>query len=701
MSLVSRKWLLLERSTRTRLSLRGNVRDLYMLPYSFRAVTHLDLSLLSPYGHPLSPSDEHEHEHEHDDDLPLRLHLHFPLLVSLALYARSPDPLLRLLSPLLPSLRRLSLVRWHQRRPSDPSDSSSDFHSLLLHSPSLQHLHLSRFYSWPEDLPSAITSLSYANPNLTHLDLLSTSTFEGFKSHEILTIASAFPNLQRFLAVCTFDPRYIDFVGDDALLALSASCSRLTLLHLADPLSLSGLRGDPEDDGFAGEDARITVVALEEVFRRLTLLEELVLDVGQNVRDSCLALEALSSKCLGLKSLKLGHFHGVCSGVTSKLDGVAVCKGLECLALRSCGDLTDSGLMAIALGCPGLTKFEVHGCKRITEVGLRNLAFVLSKTLVDVKVSCCKQLDARAALRALEPVRTRVRRLHIDCVWRSVALPVLNFSNHEDDELGENEIYGDQCFISCCPTNNKRNSTIFEANSMNKKMRHCLSIEEEECSSSSSSSSSSSNGSQQMNTKSWDRLEYLSLWSEVGDLLTPLHLMGLEVCPLLEETKIRIEGDCRGRPRPIDVAYGLSCLARYPRLSKMQLDCRDAVGYALTAPPGEMDLSLWDRFFLNGIGSLSLYELDYWPPQDRDVNQRSLSLPAAGLLAQCSTLRKLFIHGTAYEHFLMMLLRIPDLRDVQLREDYYPAPEDDMSTEVRATSCRRFEDALNRRMIND
>ncbi|KAK9132937.1 hypothetical protein Scep_012465 [Stephania cephalantha] len=158
-------------------------------------------------------------------------------------------------------------------------------------------------------------------------------------------------HLLRFLAICTFDPRYIDFVGDDALIALSLACPYLTLLHLADPLSLSGSRPDSESYAFAAEDARITAPALEEVFRRLTSLEELVLHVGQNVRDSGHALEALDSNCLELKSLKLGHFHGVCFGVTSKLDGVAVCKGLECLSLRNCGDLTDSGLMAIALGC--------------------------------------------------------------------------------------------------------------------------------------------------------------------------------------------------------------------------------------------------------------------------------------------------------------------------------------------------------------
>ncbi|KAI0492071.1 hypothetical protein KFK09_026336 [Dendrobium nobile] len=84
----------------------------------------------------------------------------------------------------------------------------------------------------------------------------------------------------------------------------------------------------------------------------------------------------------------------------------------------------------------------------------------------------------------------------------------------------------------------------------------------------------------------------------------------------------------------------------------MKLDCGEAIGYALTAPTGHMDLSLWERFYLHGIGDLNLHELDYWPLQDKEVNQRSLSLPASGLIQGCSSLRKLFIHGTANEHFM-------------------------------------------------
>ncbi|ONK66882.1 uncharacterized protein A4U43_C06F13030 [Asparagus officinalis] len=173
-------------------------------------------------------------------------------------------------------------------------------------------------------------------------------------------------------------------------------------------------------------------------------------------------------------------------------------------------------------------------------------------------------------------------------------------------------------------------------------------------------------------------------------------------CRRLSRFEIHGCGDCRTCPRPSQPFFGLTCLSIYDKLSKMKLDCGDAIGYAFTAPMGHMDLSSWERFYLNGIGSLeSLYELDYWPPQDREVNQRSLSLPAAGLIQGCAGLRKLFVHGTAHEHFMKFFLKIPGLRDVQLREDYYPAPEDDMSTEMRVDSCSRFEDALHGRGIPD
>ncbi|XVF16870.1 hypothetical protein REPUB_Repub10bG0068600 [Reevesia pubescens] len=607
-----------------------------MIPTCFRSVTDLDLSFLSPWGHSLlclSPL----------SDLQLlahRLRVAFPTVTSLTVYARSPSTI-EILVQQWPGLKRVKLVRWHQRLAQWPI--GADFVCLLEQCQNLSCLDLSSFYYWTEDLPPVLQ----AHPKVSVL--------------------------------------YIGFVGDETLLAVANNCPLLTLLHLADTSSLTDIRSDPDNEGFTSEDAMITRGTLLEFFSGLPLLQELVLDVCRNVRDTALAWEILNSKCKDLRVLKLGQFHGICLAIESQLDGIALCSGLEELSIKNSGDFTDMGLIAIGRGCCKLSMFEVQGCKRITEKGLRTMACLLRNTLVKVKISSCKNLDAAASLRAVEPIRDRIHWLHIDCVWdgldesgNSVQVGHNSFGHNQAEEpsglfsFSGSEYDQEMSRKKCKYSFDLSDSYVMEKDAVNG-----------------------------LWCKKWDKLQYLSLWIGVGELLTPLPMAGLEDCPNLEEIRIRVEGDCRGRHRPSERAFGLSCLALYPRLSKMQLDCGETIGYALTAPSGQMDLSLWERFYLNGIGKLRLSELDYWPPQDRDVNQRSLSLPAAGLLAECLELRKLFIHGTVHEHFMMFFLRIPNLRDVQQRQDYYPAPENEMSTELRAGSCSRFEAALNRRPILD
>lgn len=676
-ALVCRKWLVLERGTRTSLTLRGNVvhNNLYMIPTCFRAVTHLDLSLLSPWGHSLiSPSS--------DPMLLAHLLRHaFPMVTSLTVYARTPATL-QLLAPQWPNLTHIKLVKWHQR---SPSALGSDFDPILRHCTSLTSVDLSNFYYWTEDLPPALQAHPATAAALTRLDLMTLSFAEGFKSHEILAITAACPNLQQLLIACTFDPRYIGFVGDEAIVAIASNCPGLTVLHLADTASLSNGRGDPEEEGFSSEDAGISTTALSGLFSGLPLLQELVLDVCKNVRDSGATLEMLNSRCPKLRVLKLGHFHGLCLAIGSQLDGVALCQGLESLSIKNSADLTDMGLIAIARGCSKLAKFEIHGCKKVTWKGISTMACLRRSTLVEFKISCCKNLDAVSALRGLEPIRDRIQRLHIDCIW----------DRSEQFEDSEEAILAHSFDLNELeqPSISSQDDDRFwdhEASIKKKKRKYTTDLD----------ASYEQNNGNGICSKTWERLQCLSLWIGVGELLPPLAKAGLDDCPCLEEIQIKVEGDCRERSKPSQ-PFGLSSLMRYPRLSKMKLDCGDTIGYALTAPSGQTDLSTWERFYLNGIKNLTLNELDYWPPQDKDVNHRSLSLPSAGLLAECVTLRKLFIHGTAHEHFMTFLLAIPNLRDVQLREDYYPAPENDMSTEMRIDSCSRFEDALNRRRILD
>ncbi|KAH6780669.1 RNI-like superfamily protein [Perilla frutescens var. hirtella] len=667
-ALVCRKWYLLERATRAAVTLRGNLRDLFMVPTCFPSISSLDLSLLSPWGHPLSSTS--------DPALIAHLLRHaFPSISSLTLYARNLSTI-QLVTSQWPNVEHVKLVRWHQR--PQAAAAGDELKMLFSECGRLKSLDLSSFYCWTDDVPPALESYPAVASNLTELDILNASFSEGFKSDEIKVITKSCPNLKEFRAACRFDPRYIGFVGDDALVSVSINCPKLGILHLADTSALLNARGDPEHDGFTAEDARINVTTLMELFSGLPLLEDLVLDICNNVRDSGAALEVLNSKCPKLRSLKLGQFHGISMPVESKLDGVALCQGLQSLTIRNVGDLSDMGLIAIGRGCCRLAKFEVHGCRMITVRGMRTLASLLRRTLVDVGISCCKNLPAMHSLRALEPIQDRIERLHIDCIWDSPQDFDLNCLGRGGDEKD----YDSDDGLSSASKRCKYSYDLNVGLDIN------------------SNGYETGNGHNSVMT--WEKLQHLSLWIAVGQLLTPLvSAGGLENCPNLEEIQIKVEGDCRELSKPTERDFGLSNLLNYPKLSKMNLDCGDTIGYAHTAPSGQMDLSLWERFYLIGIGHLSLTELDYWPPQDRDVNQRSLSLPAAGLLQECYGLRKLFIHGTAHEHFMMFLLRIPELRDVQLREDYYPAPENDMSTEMRADSCSRFEAALNRRQISD
>ncbi|KAI7999535.1 hypothetical protein LOK49_LG09G02093 [Camellia lanceoleosa] len=543
----------------------------------------------------------------------------------------------------LASVPQVKLVRWHQR---SPTPLGSDFLPLLQHFHSLPSLDLSDFYCWTEDLPPVLESHPLVSASLCRLNILTQSSAEGFKSHELLAITASCPNLREFLAACVFDHRYVDFVGDKTLLAIASNCPRLSLLHLADISSISNARSDPEDDESASLDARISHIILGDLFASLPLLEELVLDVCQNVRDIWPALELLSSKCPRLKSLKLGKFHGNCRGIAPHPDGLALCKGLESLSIKNSMDLTDACLIAISFGCPKLAKFEVQGCKKITEIGINKMAQILWQTLINVKISSCKHLNTQASLRALEPIQSQIQRLHLDCMWES------------NQALEEEASSSNQSAVFKNIQTNRRD-VIWEE------------------------------------TYSRKQCKYLDVYYTQIQGQAMKSLAGLGLSFSIYRFGLPYQS------RPSVKAFGLSSLARYPRLSKMHLDCGGAIGFALTAPSGHMDLSLWERFYLNGIQNLNLSELDYWPPQDRDVNQRSLSLPAAGLLAECLSLRKLFIHGTANEHFMMFLLRIPNIRDVQLREDYYLAPDNDTSTEMRVDSCCRFEDALNRHHIPD
>lgn len=834
--------------------------ELFLIPRSFQAVVQLDLSQCWPWGNSLFQC------------LPGRavlvgqvLKQAFPRVKNMTIYARDSRDI-EVVACFWPEIQSLKLVRWHQR-PVQPEESSGfgmEFQFLMQNCKALRDLDLSHFYCWTEDIPPALEAELSVSKNLRSLNLLKVSG-EGFKALELEVITNNCTNLEELRVVVVFDPRFLDFVGDSALVQLATCCAKLRVLHLVDGPAFEEVRGDP-NEGFSSQDAQIGSQGLVGLFERLPLLEDLALVLSQNVRDSGPALEKLASHCTRLRSLRLGHFHGLCRGLQPA--GVALCSGLNELVIKNSADLNDTGLVAIASGCTGLRKLVLHSCKEISKVGCRALTNRLSGTLVDVEISCCLQMDAVDTLWALHPIQASIKHLHLDCIWdddliakiqdeddliarelakvhQSHTSPKLNvwesetregigsslakgftimdaavrakhcstgkakyelvesFKSSHTLDLNSNvpESQGDsggQCSTSSTPMEKlkgntcdgwltlsmsssakdvlegipaisgagkdcdterdwsgglgldlmgagtaevlsgsskssvvslidpgalrlsldrsgnetncttprclngrgcERNTALGNGNPQNPVDESCMFTSGQECINS-SGNTHVHDFCRSYREQAWSNLKSLSLWILVGEEVSLLPVVGLRTCPLLQEIRLKVEGDSRLCPKPRTPVCGVATFACYPALSKLMLDCSETIGYALSVPPGHMELGLWERWYLRGIQTLNLMGLEYWPPQDRDANRRGISLPSAGLISQCPSMRMLVIHGTLNEHFLHMFLNIPNLRDVLVKIDYYPAPEE-LNTEMRPDAFKRFEAKLTKRGYPD
>lgn len=114
------------------------------------------------------------------------------------------------------------------------------------------------------------------------------------------------------------------------------------------------------------------------LFSELPLLEGLVLDVCKNVGHSSFTFEMLSSKCHNLKVVNLVQFQGICLAIGSRLDEIALCHEIQSLSIICCGDLDDMRLIKIDRGCSRLARFEIQGCKPVTEKRVENYDFLSS-----------------------------------------------------------------------------------------------------------------------------------------------------------------------------------------------------------------------------------------------------------------------------------------------------------------------------------
>ncbi|KAI5448012.1 hypothetical protein KIW84_015448 [Lathyrus oleraceus] len=69
---------------------------------------------------------------------------------------------------------------------------------------------------------------------------------------------------------------------------------------------------------------------------------------------------------------KDASFQGICFAIGSTLDEIALFHELQSLPVSCCGDLDDMGLIKIDRGCSQLARYEIQGCKLVTEKRVEN-----------------------------------------------------------------------------------------------------------------------------------------------------------------------------------------------------------------------------------------------------------------------------------------------------------------------------------------
>eukprot|EP00850_Spirogloea_muscicola_P005956 SM000028S10050 [mRNA] locus=s28:90241:93839:+ [translate_table: standard] len=640
MSLACRAWKGWERQTRNMLALKGNSGELQLVPQTFTQVEYLDLSRCSPWGYPLQIQDR--------PYLTALLRDSFPGVKRLKFYVREADDV-RTVANIWPCLKDASLVRWHDKAHKDlvNLEAGVELIPLLQTCTQLTALDLSKFHCWTDDVPTAMQASPQTASNLLKLNLLKLSAEDNFTSSQLVTIARHCPKLEEFSCVCESDPRYQDALSDAGLLAIARSCTGLRRLCLTDKGELLDPRSSIE-----GQESGLSAKGLQAFTQELPELQDLNIMLSQRVQDGAACMEALSMNCSGLTSLHLGCFEAG-GDLIKTMSSSSFRLSLRELTLKHRPDVSDRGAHEIADSFRQLSKLSLCNCPNFTRAGLRCLAQSLP-ALVEVSITQCRSIPTKHLLAALTPMRQRLRALSLDCDWRSSA-------PHSER-----------------PPADGRRGGLRSGDASQPGPNQVPSVDDDQLPA----------------TPFWPSLKALVVWAPLGASLTPLIAAGLDNCPALAEVMVEVEGACQDLAGPGARAYGLACLACFPSLACCRINLSKVTGFSASCPPGFTDVSLWERFHLNGIQRLRMTSLEYWPPTDKDLNRRPLSMVSAGILSSCTKVRKLLVHGTVSEHVLFMLKRMTELRDVEVWGDYYPSPEDEMSSEMRLASSKRFEAAM-------
>ena len=538
---------------------------------------------------------------------------------------------------------------------------------------------------------SLVPSFPLSHPPLhalTHLDLLKLSP-SAFTHRDVCALALSLPSLLSFRCLCDFDPRVADCVRDETLIAIAASCMHLQRLHLSDCVAWAA---PPLSDAPDELDALVTPAGILAMASGLASLHSLTVTPSHNIRGGEAVLLELMSVSPQLREVHVGRL--ICSslGANESLD---LPPSLSAISLAQCSSLPPSLLPTLALCCPALAEVAFWSCPDLTPAAVEKLCAARRGTLRRVTAVNCHHLPTTSLLRALQPVQAALLSLCCSLDWRQpaphLAAPSAALSLSRPIVGAHRTLASSPAAVAAAVAAavGRGGATLQPAEQ----------------------------------PSVWPSLESLELMAPLGALLTPLADSPLLNCPRLSTVKVRVHGDCRLLAGPGARAFGLSSLQRHARLRALHLDLGGVVGHSLSCPPGSTDVMTWERFFLHGLPLLpACEELHYVPPADCDLGRRSISLPSAGILASCAALRRLYLHCSASEHLLSLLLRqvgggaggggaaaghggtgaggsgseerqparAGHLRDLCIINDSFPASRDDAATGIRAMALQRL-----------
>ncbi|XP_062229185.1 EIN3-binding F-box protein 1-like [Phragmites australis] len=141
--------------------------------------------------------------------------------------------------------------------------------------------------------------------------------------------------------------------------------------------------------GKVATDARLMAAAVADALRgRLVSVSVRGSHPTRGVTDS--GLSALARGCPALRSLSLWDVPQVTDAGLAEV--AAECHSLERLDITGCPLITDKGLIAVAQGCPDLKSLTIEGCSGVANEGLKAIGRCCSK-LQAVNIKNCAHVD--------------------------------------------------------------------------------------------------------------------------------------------------------------------------------------------------------------------------------------------------------------------------------------------------------------------